>query len=135
MAQWPVFNGRLIVPFPSVKAPMACEITITPMVASITSQYSGQLTVTAWPSKGFITLDLTYPPLTQPDALSFVEFFASCDGQSAVFTLPSPIANIIPTGTGITGYYQLSQNVNKYSINIGMIYGTNFSIREVLSST
>jgi hypothetical protein len=134
MAEWAVFQGRMIVPFPVTQLPMAAEITVNPMVQSVTSGYSGQLSLTCWPSKGYITLDLTFPPMVETDAVQFVDFFAACEGQQAVFNLPSPIAAVIPAGTGTSGYYQLTSNLNKYSVNVGFIYGVNFSIREVLSS-
>ena len=108
MAQWNVFQNRMIVPFPSVQAPMAAEITITPMVQAVTAGYSGQLTATVWPSRGFVDIDLTFPPMAQTDAVQFVSFFAACEGQQACFTLPSPISVIIPPGYGTSGYWQLS---------------------------
>ena len=134
MAQWNVFQGRMIIPFPTVWAPMAAEITITPMVAAATSNYSGQMTLTCWPSRGYVEMSLTFPPMIETDAQQFVEFFAACEGQQACFTLPSPIAAVIPPGTGTSGYWQLAENVNKYSYNVGMIFGTSFNIREVLAS-
>jgi hypothetical protein len=113
---------------------MAAEITITPMVQAVTSGYSGQLTITCWPSKGYVELDLTFPPMIESDAVQFVDFFAACEGQQACFTLPSPISAVMVPGYGETGYYQLSDNTSKYSVNVGLLYGTSFRIREILSN-
>jgi hypothetical protein len=73
--------------------------------------------------------------MVESDALQFVDFFAACEGQQACFQLPSPISNIIPSGYGTTGYYQLAANTNKYSVNVGIIYGLSFKIREVLATS
>lgn len=113
---------------------MAADIEITPMVQGATSNYSGQMTLTCWPSKGYVEMSLTFPPMVKADALQFVDFFANCEGEQACFTLPSPIANVIPPGFGTSGYWQLSSNQNKYSYNVGLIFGCAFKIREVLSS-
>ena len=134
MAQFTTYQNRIIVSFPETQYPMSAEITITPMVKAIVSNFSGQLTNTVWPSQGYITLDLTYPPLTADEATAFLNFFESCEGQQACFQLPSLLTAILPPGYGNSGYFQLASNMNQFSVNVGAIYGTHFVIREVLAN-
>ena len=134
MAQWQAFQGRLVVTYPTAQAPNNVNITINPMEKSKVSKFSGQRTV-SMPSSGFIEMTIDYPPLLESEAAQFTAFLAACFGQGAVFQLPSFLADIVPTGYGSTGYYQLAQNENSFSLDIGKVYGLKaLKIREVLAN-
>lgn len=128
------FNGRNIITFPPSPATNHIEFTNTAIVSASTSPFSGQQQTQTWNASGWSTIDLTFPPMRLSDAATFTQFYVACAGISSVFQLPSWLQTLVPTGFGVSGYWSLASNTNKFSIDVGLISGFAFVIREVISN-
>ncbi len=125
------FNGRPVVTFPASPAASSVDPTLQSITSSVMSPFTGQQQLQSW-SAGWLEIDLTFPPMTPAQAAQFTGFLVTASGQTSVFTLPAWLQAYIPAGLAPSGYWSLKANANKFSINIGQLYGFQFVIREVV---
>jgi hypothetical protein len=107
------FNGWEIVPLPTAPAaPASIEFTATDTVAVSTNPFTGQQQVQDWQAS-WLEASVTYPPLTQLQAQSWIAFLMSLRGQAKVFQMGDPLTgaprgnaagNPLVNGSGQTGY-------------------------------
>jgi hypothetical protein len=117
---------------PATPAASSVEWTVNSIVAANTSPFTGEQQVQSW-SAQYLSCSITMPPMEYSDGLNWITFVTACDGMANVFALPPWFQAMVPTGLGVSGYWSLSANTQKLSINEGQIVGITFIIREALA--
>ncbi len=127
------YQGRVVIPFPA-HAAKHVDYTLNSISEAATSPFTGSQQVQVW-SPGFSEIDIQYPPMTAAQAIAFKQFYVAAQGMACVFALPAwmTAGGFVPVGLAPSGYWCLSKNQNKFSVDIGMINGFQFVIREIIA--
>ena len=107
------FNGWEIIPLPaSPAAPASIEFTAMDTVAMSTNPFTAQQQVQDWQAS-WLEASVTYPPLTQVQAQSWIAFLMSLRGQAKIFQMGDPLTRTargsaagtpLVNGSAQTGY-------------------------------
>ena len=128
----PTYNGWNVITMPSSPAPKSVEWTRQSIVAVSVSPFTGQQQIQDWNSS-WLEASITLPPMTQTEALPWVNFLLSLNGQAGVFQFANALlASLIPAAANASGYWRLKSNSRKWSVGEALIYGFQFDIREAL---
>jgi len=125
------YNGRTVVIMPTAPSFKSVEFTLTPIVGTFASVFTGQEQSYDW-NAAYAEASLDLPPLTQPQAAQWLAFIVACKGPLNVFQLPPLLAALVPAGVAPGGYWSLKNPSNKWSITPLPLYGMHFEIREAL---
>jgi hypothetical protein len=127
----PTYNGWTVVTIPALPVPKTIEPVYNSTVAATTNPFNAKQQIHDWQAN-YAEMKVTMPPMNATDGMTWAQFLISCNGPASVFTLPTAVVALLPTGIVPGGYWRLKTNTVRWSVNEGLIYQLEFELREAI---